>query len=85
MDAPSPESPSVSRLALWLRTHAPELLFALLLLAVLPMRDLWAPDEPDFAQCVKEMRLRGDWILPYLNGMPYGEKPILYYRVLQSS
>jgi 4-amino-4-deoxy-L-arabinose transferase-like glycosyltransferase len=68
-----------------LRAHAPELLFALLLLAVLPMRDLWAPDEPDFAQCVKEMRLRGDWILPYLNGVPYSEKPILYYWVMKAS
>ncbi len=69
----------------WLRTHAPELLFAALLLAVLPMRDLWAPDEPDFAQCVKEMRLRGDWLLPWLNGVPYSEKPILYYWVMKAS
>lgn len=58
---------------------------AALLLAVLPMRDLWAPDEPDFAQCVKEMRLRGDWLLPYLNGVPYSEKPILYYWVMKAS
>ena len=85
MDAPSPESPSPFCLALWLRAHAPELLFALLLLAVHPMRDLWATDEPDFAQCVKEMRLRGDWILPYLNGVPYSEKPILYYWVMKAS
>jgi len=85
MDAPSPQPPSPSRPAGWLRAHAPELLFALLLLAVLPMRDLWAPDEPDFAQCVKEMRLRGDWILPYLNGVPYSEKPILYYWVMKAS
>ncbi|NWJ39452.1 MAG: glycosyltransferase family 39 protein [Geothrix sp.] len=85
MDAPSPQLSSPSRLALWLRAHAPELLFALLLLAVLPMRDLWAPDEPDFAQCVKEMRLRGDWILPYLNGVPYSEKPILYYWVMKAA
>jgi len=76
---------SSARLAGWLRAHAPELLFALLLLAVLPMRDLWAPDEPDFAQCVKEMRLRGDWLLPYLNGVPYSEKPILYYWVMKAS
>jgi 4-amino-4-deoxy-L-arabinose transferase-like glycosyltransferase len=85
MDAPPPQLSSPPRLALWLRAHAPELLFALLLLAVLPMRDLWAPDEPDFAQCVKEMRLRGDWILPYLNGVPYSEKPILYYWVMKAS
>ncbi|WP_285607365.1 ArnT family glycosyltransferase [Geothrix edaphica] len=75
----------MSRLASWLRAHAPELLFALLLVAVLPVRDLWAPDEPDFAQCVKEMRLRGDWLLPYLNGVPYSEKPILYYWVMKAS
>ena len=73
------------RLGSWLRVHAPELLFAVLLLAVLPMRDLWAPDEPDFAQCVKEMRLRGEWLLPYLNGVPYSEKPILYYWVMKVS
>jgi len=77
--------PDRSRLQFWLRAHAPELLFAILLLAVLPMRDLWAPDEPDFAQCVKEMRLRGDWLLPYMNGLPYSEKPILYYWVMKAS
>jgi len=85
MDGSTPQLPLTARLAGWLRVHAPELLFAALLLAVLPMRDLWAPDEPDFAQCVKEMRLRGDWILPYLNGVPYSEKPILYYWVMKAS
>ena len=85
MDGSSLQPPTASRLAGWLRAHAPELLFAILLLAVLPMRDLWAPDEPDFAQCVKEMRLRGDWLLPYLNGAPYSEKPILYYWVMKTS
>jgi 4-amino-4-deoxy-L-arabinose transferase-like glycosyltransferase len=78
------QSPRSARFAAWLRAHAPELLFALLLLAVLPMRDLWAPDEPDFAQCVKEMRLGGHWLLPYLNGVPYSEKPILYYWVMKT-
>ncbi len=84
MDGQTHASPS-GRLPAWLRAHAPELLFAVLLLAVLPMRDLWAPDEPDFAECVKEMRLRGDWLLPYLNGAPYSEKPILYYWVMKAS
>ena len=85
MDASPPPLPAQSRPVAWLRDHAPELLFAALLLAVLPMRDLWAPDEPDFAQCVKEMRLRGDWLLPYLNGAPYSEKPILYYWAMKAS
>ncbi len=80
-----PPTPASARAAAWLRAHAPELLFALLLLAVLPMRDLWAPDEPDFAQCVKEMRLRSEWLLPYMNGVPYSEKPILYYWVMKVS
>jgi 4-amino-4-deoxy-L-arabinose transferase-like glycosyltransferase len=79
------QSPRSVRLAAWFRAHAPELIFAFLLLAILPMRDLWAPDEPDFAQSVKEMRLRGDWLLPYLNGAPYSEKPILYYWVMKAS
>ncbi len=74
-----------SAAARWIRKHLPVLLFALLLLAVLPMRDLWAPDEPDFAQCVKEMRHMGGWLLPYLNGQPYSEKPILYYWVMKVS
>ncbi|WLT33441.1 glycosyltransferase family 39 protein [Geothrix sp. PMB-07] len=81
----NPRQSFLIRCTVWLRAHAPELLMAALLLAVLPMRDLWTPDEPDFAQCVKEMRLRGDWLLPYLNGVPYSEKPILYYWVMKAS
>ncbi|HJW09400.1 MAG TPA: glycosyltransferase family 39 protein [Holophagaceae bacterium] len=64
---------------LWVREHRTLILFALLLLVLLPLRGYWSPDEPDFAQCVKEMRLRGEWLLPYLNGLPYSEKPILFY------
>ncbi len=79
---PNPEGSAAVR---WIRANLPLLLFALLLLAVLPMRDLWAPDEPDFAQCVKEMRHMGEWLLPYLNGHPYSEKPILYYWVMKVS
>ena len=67
----------------WLWAHRVPLLFALLVLLVVPMRDLWAPDEPDFAQCVREMRARGSWLLPYLNGSPYAEKPILFYWVMK--
>jgi 4-amino-4-deoxy-L-arabinose transferase-like glycosyltransferase len=62
-----------------LRDNAAPLLFLLLLLLAAPCRGLWSPDEPDFAQCVREMRERGAWLLPYLNGEPYNEKPILFY------
>jgi len=69
----------------WIHAHRIVLLHALLLLAIFAMRDLWAPDEPDFAQCVKEMRLRGSWLMPYLNGLPYSEKPILFYWLMKLS
>jgi 4-amino-4-deoxy-L-arabinose transferase-like glycosyltransferase len=81
LPSPSPEP----RWRIWLRANRVPLLFALLLLAVLPMRDLWAPDEPDFAQCVREMRETGAWLLPSLNGQPYAEKPILFYWLMKGS
>jgi 4-amino-4-deoxy-L-arabinose transferase-like glycosyltransferase len=68
-----------------MREHRTLILFAFLLLVLLPARGLWAPDEPDFAQCVKEMRQRGTWVLPYLNGLPYSEKPILFYWLMKAS
>ncbi len=69
----------------WAREYFPVLLFAFLMLCVIPMRDLWSPDEPDFAQCVKEMQQRGTWLLPWLNGQVYTEKPILYYWAMKAS
>ena len=69
----------------WVRENRIILLYGLMLIAVLFARDLWAPDEPDFAQCVREMRERGSWVLPYLNGLPYSEKPILFYWMMKLS
>ena len=42
-------------------------------------RDFWSPDEPDFAEHVREMLERKSLLLPYENGKPYSEKPILFY------
>jgi 4-amino-4-deoxy-L-arabinose transferase-like glycosyltransferase len=67
----------------WLGDNRLALLFILVLLLVTPMRGLWAPDEPDFAQCIREMRENGSWLLPYLNGEPYNEKPILFYWLMK--
>ncbi len=69
----------------WVRENRIVILYGLMLVAVLFARDLWAPDEPDFAQCVREMRERGSWLLPYLNGLPYSEKPILFYWMMKLS
>ena len=88
-DATLPNHPAPATqghaLGAWIRANRVPLLFALLLLLILPMRDLWSPDEPDFAQCVREMRDRGSWLLPYLNGQPYSEKPILFYWLMKLS
>ena len=36
-------------------------------------------DEPRYAQIAREMLARQDWITPTLNGLPWLEKPALYY------
>lgn len=84
MTDPGRAPAGVGRLRAWVREHLGVLLFAALLLVLLPMRDLWAPDEPDYAQCVREMRERGTWLLPYLNGQPYDEKPILFFWLMKA-
>jgi len=43
-----------------------------------PFRHLWEPDEPRYCQSAREMIASGDWILPRLNGQPYGHKPPLF-------
>ncbi len=42
-------------------------------------RDLWNPNEPIYGEAVAEMARRGDWLVPYVNGLVFAEKPILYY------
>jgi 4-amino-4-deoxy-L-arabinose transferase-like glycosyltransferase len=42
-------------------------------------RDFWRPDEPDYAQHTIEMVERADFLVPYQNGVPFPEKPILTY------
>ncbi len=42
-------------------------------------RDLWAPDEPDIGEVVREIRLTGTWEVLRDNGELYFEKPPLYH------
>lgn len=56
---------------------------ALLFLTRLGATDLWAPDEPRYAQIAEEARALGDgprglWLL-HLNGEVYDQKPPLYF------
>lgn len=38
-------------------------------------RDLWAPDEGEYAQISQEMLETGEWVIPQLNGVPSAQKP----------
>ena len=67
-------SPTRLSVPLWLAAAA-----AALCLLAAAGRDFWSPDEPDFAEHVREMLERRSLLLPYENGKPYSEKPILYY------
>ncbi|HEX5854699.1 MAG TPA: glycosyltransferase family 39 protein [Thermoanaerobaculia bacterium] len=58
---------------------------AVLYLVAAAGRDFWSPDEPDFAEHVREMLERGSLLLPYQNGKPYSEKPILFYWVIAAT
>jgi 4-amino-4-deoxy-L-arabinose transferase-like glycosyltransferase len=52
---------------------------AILFLFFLGARDLWNPNEPIYGRAVVEMAERGDWLVPTVNGLTFGEKPILYF------
>jgi 4-amino-4-deoxy-L-arabinose transferase-like glycosyltransferase len=54
------------------------ILASLLLICNLGGIALWDPDEPRQALMAREMMERGDYIHPYLNGIPYLEKPPMY-------
>lgn len=55
----------------------------LLFLFNLGKRDLWAPDEPRYAQVANEMLDSKDFILPHLNGNKYPDKPpVLFWLII---
>ncbi len=65
--------------------HAPGavLLFAaILFLWNLGGYDLWAPDEPYFAEGAREMLADGHWIVPHVNGTLTTDKPPLFFWVV---
>ena len=66
---------------------------SLLLLLVLPGAllypclsfHLFEPDESRYAEIPREMLQRGEWVVPYLQGEPYLDKPPLLYWLIEAS
>lgn len=66
---------------------------AWLLLLVLPAAALYPctsfyllePDEGRYAEIPREMLIRGEWLIPYLQGEPYLDKPPLVYWLVMVS
>jgi 4-amino-4-deoxy-L-arabinose transferase-like glycosyltransferase len=54
-------------------------LAAVVLLTGLGRPDLFNPDEPREAEIAREMLVTGDSVVPQLNGVPFLEKPPLFY------
>jgi len=55
----------------------------LLAVASLWLRPLWPVDETRYASVAWEMWLRGDFLVPYINGEPYSHKPPLLFWLMQ--
>lgn len=46
---------------------------------------LWIPDEPRETEIARETLVNNHWITPYLCGLPYLEKPPLYYDIVAAA
>src|SRR5215468_7981882 len=46
---------------------------------------LFEPDEGRYAEIPREMLARGEWVVPYLQGQPYLDKPPLLYWLVMCS
>src|SRR5690242_2430645 len=55
------------------------LICAVLYFPGLGARDFWAPGEPIYAEVIRVMYEKHNWLVPTLNGDIYADKPVLYF------
>jgi 4-amino-4-deoxy-L-arabinose transferase-like glycosyltransferase len=60
------------------------LLWFVMIVPLLVMRPLWPIIETRYVSVAWEMWLRHDYLVPYLNGVPYSHKPPLLFWVIQA-
>jgi len=72
MNNPRLEPPLLALLAGW----------AVFSVASIWLRPLWPVDETRYAGVAWEMWLRGDFLVPYINGEPYSHKPPLLFWLI---
>jgi len=72
MNNPRLDRPLLALLAGW----------AAFALASIWLRPLWPVDETRYASVAWEMWLRGDFLVPYVNGEPYSHKPPLLFWLI---
>ena len=72
---PANQSPSTW----WIDTLFLLFFLGTLYFILLGTRPLFVPDEGRYAEIAREMVTTGDYLTPYLNGIKYFEKPILFY------
>ncbi len=67
-------------------TRATAIVFGIVAVGFLSLNiwgyDLWAPDEPRYAQVAREMLDSGNWFTPHVNGEPYMEKPPVFFWLI---